>query len=223
MFFAITLCDKTKLCIPAAWLQYINIVDSFNNVFKRHEKKIVFYSSNQSAAPNFLLPIMEKFDENIDSCYYAYVIKAFESKEQCIEYLLKRRAIVPPIYFPTAKDCDNNALNNQIEREIAMDHKQSIKREVDSLRRVLLNTNKIASIDLTDSDAEDFQNGIDEPVEIEEELSVLQEEDQTQSNPNDDPLSGSIPFVQNSVSFFKYDDDDFVCFNRFLFLISIDW
>lgn len=69
MFFAITLVDKTKLCIPAAWLQHINMVECFNNVFKRHEKRIIFFSVDEEKSPNFLLPISNAFDEKSEACY----------------------------------------------------------------------------------------------------------------------------------------------------------
>lgn len=200
MYFAITLVDKSKLCIPAAWLEHINMVECFNNVFKRHEKRVVFFSSDETKSPNFLLPIADKFDEKIDACYHAFVAKAFETKQLCIDYLLKRRGIVPPVYFPIAKPNENSS---QIEREMAIDNKISIKKEVESLRKVLLNTNKIRTIDLTDSDVEDLQNGIDDMVEIEDELAVLEEEEKP-SNENDDILSGDIPFVENLVRYCYY-------------------
>lgn len=200
MFFAITLVDKTKLRIPAAWLQHINMVECFNNVFKRHEKRIIFFSVDEEKSPNFLLPISNAFDEKSEACYEAFVMRAFETKQQCIDYLLKRRGILPPVYFPVAKS-NENTLQDQIHREMAIDTKILIKKEVESLRNVLLNTNKVQSIDLTDSDAEDLQNGVDDMIEIEDELSVLQEDD-TPLNDNYDVLSGNIPFIENSVIIF---------------------
>lgn len=87
MFFACSLLDKTKLCIPASWLQNIDIVRCFNNLHKRHEKKVIFYSKDELSVPNFLLPKRDSFDEHSDGCYDAYVLKAFETKHSCVEYL----------------------------------------------------------------------------------------------------------------------------------------
>lgn len=128
------------------------------------------------------------------------VMRAFETKQQCIHYLLKRRGILPPVYFPVAKS-NENTLQDQIHREMAIDTKMLIKKEVESLRNVLLNTNKVQSIDLTNSDAEDLQNGIDDMIEIEDELSVLLKDDKP-LNDNYDVLSGNIPFIKNSIIIF---------------------
>lgn len=215
MYFATTLVDKTKLCIPAAWLQHINMVQCFNNVFKRYEKRVIFFSIDEEKSPNFLLPICNVFDEKIDACYEAFVMRAFETKQLCIDYLLKRRGILPPVYFPVAKS-NENTIQNQIQREMAIDTKILIKREVESLRKVLLNTNKVQSIDLTDSDAEDLQNGIDDMIEIEDELTVLQEDDKP-VNDNYDVLSGNIPFIENSVIivFFSLLSNHFISISYF--------
>lgn len=196
MFFSVILLDKTKLCIPAAWLQHIDIVRCFNNIHKRHEKKVIFYSSDELRTPDFLLPISDEFDENSDACYHAHVLKAFHSKEECLNHLHKRRAVAPPAYFPTRSSCASN-VNADIDREMALDQKITIKKEVGSLRQALLNNNRTShSIDLTESDTEDFQNGLDEPITIEDELNVLNEVS-SGVNGSFDILSGNISFQQD--------------------------
>lgn len=196
MFFAVILFDKTKLCIPAGWLQNIDIVRCFNNAHKRYEKKVIFYSSNEHRSPDFLLPIRNKFDENTDACYNAYVVKAFHSKESCIDHLHKRRAVIPPVYFPT-RDASVNNLNAEIDRQMAIDQKVMIKQEVESLRQALLNNNRtIHSVDLTESDTEDFQNGLHENITVEEELNTFNEVSSNESGLAD-VLSGNIPFEQD--------------------------
>lgn len=198
MYFAVNLLDKTKLCIPASWLENINMVECFNNVFKRHEKRIVFFSSDECKEPKFCLPIASDFVENIDSCYYGYVLKAFENKELCIAYLNKRRGIAPPIYYPVRISPDNeNILRNEITRQMEMDTKVQIKKEIDALRVALLNGRSVQSIDLTESDTEDYQNGIDDVNTIEDELAVL-EEPISNENHLFDCLSGYMPF-ENTV------------------------
>lgn len=196
MFFAVNLLDKTKLCIPAGWLQHIDIVACFNNLHKRYEKKVIFYSNDEHQSPDFLLPIRNEFSENFNACYYAYILKAFDSKESCIDYLYKRRSTVPPAYFPTQKSIGNK-LAADIEREMAIEQKMNVKKEVESLRQALLNTNRTShSIDLTESDTEDFQNGLDEAITIEDELNVLEEASSSNSG-SYDSLSGNIPFQQD--------------------------
>lgn len=191
MFFAVNLIDKNKLCIPASWLENINMVDCFNNVFKRHEKRIIFFSS-EDKEPDFGLTIRNEFIETIDSCYYGYVLKAFENMELCITYLNKRRGMAPPIYYPVKRqNVDENALRNEISRQIAMDTKFQIKKEVNALRDAVLNGRFAQTVDLTESDTEDFQHGIDEVNTIEDELQILVEE--IENGPYD-PLSGCIPF-----------------------------
>lgn len=193
MFFPVALLDKTKLCIPVGWLQNIDIIGCFNNAHKRHEKKVIFYSHDELRSPNFLLPISDVFDENSDACYRAYVLKAFNSKESCIDYLNKRRSGAPPAYFPT-RNRQTNDVTSEIERQMAIDQKTTIKKEVESLREALLNKNRTSqSIDLTESDTEDFQNGLDEPITVEEELNVLEEETKI-DNGLVDSMSGNIPF-----------------------------
>lgn len=196
MFFAALLLDKTKLCIPAAWRRDIDIVACFNNLHKRNEKRVIFYSNNELHTPDFLLPIRSEFDENSDACYHAYILKAFHSKDECIDYLLKRRTIEPTVYFPMRNSSAVN-VTAEIERQMAIDQKVTIKMEVKSLRQALLNNNRTSqSIDLTESDTEDFQNGLDEPITIEEELSILEDES---SSGSDDILSANIPFKQDDI------------------------
>lgn len=196
MFFSVILLDKTKLCIPAGWLQHIDIVRCFNNVHKRHEKRVIFFSSDELRTPDFLLPISNAFNEDSDACYHAHVLKAFHSKEECLNDLKKRRALAPPAYFPTRNSCASN-VNADIDREMALDQKITIKKEVESLRKALLNNNRTSqSIDLTESDTEDFQNGLDEPITIEDELNVLNEVGSA-VNGSFDILSGNIPFQQD--------------------------
>lgn len=199
MYFAVSLLNKTKLCIPIFWMQNINIVECFNNVFKRYEKRLVFYSKYERAEPNFSLPIISDFDENIDACYYGHVLKAFESKEKCMEYLNKRRAGAPPVYYPEQNATgDDNVLRSEISRQMAMDSKIQIKKEVETLREAVLNSRTAQSIDLTESDTEDYQNGIDEPTTIEDELEVLQEAIPTRQTKND-CLSGNMFFTEEVV------------------------
>lgn len=193
------LLDKTKVCIPASWLQNINIVDCFNNLFKRNEKKVVFFSFDESKAPDFSLPIFDKFDCENNACYQAFVLKAFDSKEKCIEYLNKRRAIEPVYYCRiTTSNSTINDLRDEIARQMAIDQKSLVKKVVNALRKVILHNRDTPSIDLTDSDIEDFQHGLDEPISIEDEYSMLQEENNREI-PFEDILSGNIPFQESSV------------------------
>lgn len=199
MYFVVLLMDKTKLCIPAYWLQHINIVDCFNNLFKRNAKKVIFYSFDESKAPDFLVPILSEFDVNNDACYHGYVLKAFETKEICIDYLFKRRAITPVYYshIPTPNPIENHA-RNEISRQIAIDQKSLVKKEIDSLRQAILQNRHRPSIDLTESDIEAFQHGLDEQITIDEEFSMLHEES-CREIMTDDCLSGKIPFQILSV------------------------
>lgn len=199
MYFAVNLIDKTKLCIPAAWLENINIVECFNNVFKRHEKRIIFFSSDECHEPKFTLPIKYDFIATTEACYYGFVLKAFENKEHCIEYLNKRRGAAPPVYFPTQNLTKNvNILRNEITRLEAMDTKLQIKKEIEQLRSTILNNQTVQSIDLTQSDTEDYQNGIDDANTIEDELNVLVEQIPNNNN-RFDSLSGHITF-ENTVN-----------------------
>lgn len=191
------LLDKTKLCIRASWLKNIDIVVCFNNLHKRHQRKEIFYSHNEFQSPDFLLPIRNEFDKNSDACYYAYVLKAFESKQMCIDYLYERRSVEPSTYFPPRNSTAND-VTAEIERQMAIEQKVIVKREVESLRQVLLQNNRYSqTIDLTESDTEDYQSGLDEAVTIEDELNVLNEASSSESSPFDS-LSGNIPYQEDS-------------------------
>lgn len=203
MYFAVILVCKTKLCIPASWLRNINVVDCFNNLQKRSVKKVIFFSFDESKAPDFLLPIINDFDDKNDACYHAYVLKAFENKDECIEYLNKRRAITPVHYSQRAVvPAKENALHDEITRQIAIDQKSLEKKEINSMRQAILQNRGATSIDLTEDDIEDIQNSLNEPITIDEEYSIMMSESQRVGQLESlkaDCLSGSMPFQELSV------------------------
>lgn len=196
MFFGIILVDRTKLCIPASWLQRINIIDCINNLNKRNEKKVIFYSNDEAKSPDFSLPITSQFDACNDACYFAYVLKAFETREMCNDFLYKRRAIAPVFYG--TNNSVKKSTDEEVLRQMAVDQKCLVKMEVNSLRQAILQNRMIQCIDLTESEIEDYRQGLDEPISIEEEHSILQDENQSE-NPAEDCLSGNIPFLELSV------------------------
>lgn len=81
----------------------------------------------------------------------------------------------------------------EINRQMAMDPKIEIKKEVEALRQAVLKSNRNHQcIDLTDSDTEDIQNGLNDTITIEQELSSMTDDS---SDGPADILSGNIQFL----------------------------
>lgn len=126
----------------------------------------------------------------------ADVLKAFENKNECIEYLKKRRAITPVNYSQRAAvPAKENALHDEIARQIAIDQKSLVKKEINSMRQAILQNRGATSIDSTESGIEDIQNSLNEPITIDEEYSMMMSESQRDGqleSSKADFLSGSI-------------------------------
>jgi hypothetical protein len=77
MYFATFLfVSKINLLVPAKWIFHLNIDCLINNGVCTAEEHLIFYSKNDKG-PNFLAPIRNDFDESVDACYYANIIKVF--------------------------------------------------------------------------------------------------------------------------------------------------
>lgn len=99
MFFAVILTESRKLLtIPAAWCYRLDIVKNFKSGLRQWRDKVVFYSPNILADPNFRLEIQTEFEDDKDACYMANILGTFYSVEDSNTYLDKRRNILPRLY-----------------------------------------------------------------------------------------------------------------------------
>lgn len=198
MYLAVILFDKTLLVIPAAWCCNLNIVSHFNYGLKSNKKKIIFFSNDDKKEPSFLTQIKEKFEIGSDACYNAYILRAFADKEKANKFLKRRRGIIPPQYYKN--NPENDILHSTILREMELDTKKTIKKEISQIRNAML-TKKIVTCDLTASDTEDIQNGIDDySITIDEEFDSLKNEQNSNEKTTHDVISGNIAFSTDKVS-----------------------
>lgn len=186
MIFAVMLLDKTRLCIPASWVCAINPVYAYNYGVNHNEKKRIFFSKDEKATPNFLLPIQSTFHADEDSCYLGKVKKAFGTMSECLSYYDVHRIILPAIYSNRRErqgECFRLASEEVVERENerSLEVKQKIKCELEPLRRAVCMLNRmVPECDLTQLD----ESGI---ISIGDDESENQVERMIETNPREFP------------------------------------
>lgn len=231
MYLAAILSDSTLLCIPVSWCYQIDIVNSFNNGLNHNKKKTIFFSKNEACNPNFLLPVKDQFDDSVDSCYNAMIKRAFAEKKECIEYLKKRRVgILPPVYNEArTREIFAHETDAEAARQINMERKFSVKQEVTKLRNYILNPNQLETVDLTESDTEDYEAGLNIDLSVDDENEMLIEEQHFEQAVEYDAISGDIEFVITEVSpdiFYLTTIESFKCGKsycvRSILLLNID-
>lgn len=109
-------------------------------------------------------------------CYTARFKRAFPDFESCQNYVQKKRNYVEPVYNPKRLlEPTHMELERKVSEEYAKDSKVEVQKAVQLLREAVL-VKKQPSIDLTESDVEEYQEAlntqmvnlsIDEEIEAE--------------------------------------------------------
>lgn len=68
---------KINKYIPYKWCKSINLANALNESLNHNVNYFIFFSKDFSKEPNFLLPIADKFDENVDGCHVVKILKAY--------------------------------------------------------------------------------------------------------------------------------------------------
>lgn len=99
MFFAVILVQsRTLLTIPASWSYKLDFVRNFKGGLRQWRNKVIFYSPDNLADPNFRLEIQNEFDPNKEACYMANILGCYYTAEDSDTYLARRRTYLPPVY-----------------------------------------------------------------------------------------------------------------------------
>lgn len=99
MFFAVILVESHKLLtIPASWSYKLDFVRNFKSGLRQWRDKVIFYSPDILADPNFRLEIQTEFDPDKPACYMANILGSYYTAEDSDAYLARRRTYLPPVY-----------------------------------------------------------------------------------------------------------------------------
>lgn len=151
MYYSVVLVeDRTNLCIPAAWIYFLDVVQAFNESVNRNLKRRIFFSNDLNAVPNFLLPLRTEFAPNEDGCYLAKIKKTFWSFDVAKEHVKKIRGGLPAVYNEMRKEGSLSFLNGeaQIAAEVSrqipeIKIKTEYSNEIALLRKTIAELNKI--------------------------------------------------------------------------------
>lgn len=69
-------CGK-NIVIPMKFIYSMHRWLAYNRRINRNQVYLVFYSANYDQSPQFFLPKRSTFDETMDACYYAKLLKCF--------------------------------------------------------------------------------------------------------------------------------------------------
>lgn len=108
------------MIIPEFWFSPGGLdCNGYNESINKNKKRRVFYSPfGDNVEANFNVPVQQKFQEDMNACYIVRFLKAWPTKESCIEYVQNRRANHPVVYN------DRRLLENIPEME-AIEHENS--------------------------------------------------------------------------------------------------
>lgn len=82
MVFSVVLVENTsiKLVVDISWVQNEYSAHDLNLGLRPCTKRKIFYSPF-AVPPNFTLPTRRDFEENVESCYTAYLLHSFGKHE----------------------------------------------------------------------------------------------------------------------------------------------
>lgn len=113
VFFSIILVEsKEILTIPMSWCHGIDVVRALNYGLKNLKNKLIFFSHDENAEPNFCLPVRMDFSSNEDACYIANILKIKGSRAESTTYNEMRRRQLPKDYAGNAKHEDLDELQH---------------------------------------------------------------------------------------------------------------
>lgn len=169
MFLAVVIHDcKTNICIPENWCLIRSKAQSYNYGLSTKKIRKIFFSKDDSKVADFSLPTKIQFDSEDDSCYWAQIKKSFDVKSECEAFVSKQRRFFPPVYNLGKHEHDDSEIEKQLNHatEALVKVKQERCDETDMLRAAVFKLLPLLpTIDLTESDVEDYQDIIDEDVE----------------------------------------------------------
>lgn len=177
MYFAVVLANKENTClaIPASYCEILEPWNAYNYGINRNKPIKIFYSPNLLCDPNFLLPLESNFSMLVVACYTARFKRAFPDFESCQNYVQKKRNYVEPVYNPKRLlEPTHMELERKVSEEYAKDSKVEVQKAVQLLREAVL-VKKQPSIDLTESDVEEYQEALNNQMvnlSIDEEIEA---------------------------------------------------
>lgn len=125
MYFSVVLVeDLTNLCIPAAWVYLLDVVQAFRSGVNRNLKRRIFFSKDLNSFPNFVLPLWAEFAPNEDGCYLAKIKNVFWTLDEAIEYGKKVRGGLPAVYSEMRMERSLTFMNGEV--QIAAEMSQHI-------------------------------------------------------------------------------------------------
>lgn len=65
------------VAVPIKFIYKLDFAKSLNNRLNRNQVHLMFWSSDFKKEPNFDLPISQRFEHNIDSCFDVKFLRAF--------------------------------------------------------------------------------------------------------------------------------------------------
>lgn len=72
------ICKYRKLiCVPTHYIYMFDFAKSLNNRINRNQEHLCFWSNDWSKQPKFNLPIANRFDSSVDSCFKVKLLKVF--------------------------------------------------------------------------------------------------------------------------------------------------
>lgn len=68
---------KKNVLIPDYWCGTFDLAAAINGGLNTNQNHLIFFSPDLNKIPDFALPVHNKFDSNIDGCYFGKVTRAF--------------------------------------------------------------------------------------------------------------------------------------------------
>lgn len=68
---------KENLWIPGKFVYNVNLAHGLNDGVGHNNNRLIFYSSDKTKQPNFLLPIATTLNTDQDACHMAKIVKAY--------------------------------------------------------------------------------------------------------------------------------------------------
>lgn len=78
LLVAAKICDVKKvIAVPMKYVYKFDIAKGLNNRINRNQVHLCFWSSDPEKEPRFDLPISNRFDRQVDSCFKVKLLKVF--------------------------------------------------------------------------------------------------------------------------------------------------
>lgn len=101
MFVAVILIEtKSLVTIPIKWVEDYKslLVRCFNGGVKRWKREVIFFSKSIEEEPQFQLEVKSILDPTTNACYFANILRAFNTEFEAEVYADMRRPVLPVNY-----------------------------------------------------------------------------------------------------------------------------